>query len=205
MTLGINSFQHRFDKIWIATTFMIVKTLFKSLALAIVIGMTSIAASAGSLYDIPFKDIKGKEMTLKKFKGKPILLVNVASKCGYTPQYKGLQELYKKYKGKGLVIVGFPSNDFGRQEPGTNAEILQFCQARFDVTFPMMAKISVKGKDKHPLYKAITEKPSPMPGEIKWNFNKVLIDTEGKLAGRYLSNIAPDSKKLVGDIEKLMK
>lgn len=165
--------------------------------------MTSSIANE-SLYSIPFNDIKGKKTSLKKFEGKVILMVNVASKCGYTSQYEGLQALYAKYKDKGLVIVGFPSNDFGRQEPGTDFEILTFCQSKYNVTFPMMSKIKVKGKDKHPLYKAITEKPSPMPGEISWNFNKVLLDKSGKLAKRYKSSVGPGSKKLVQDIESLL-
>lgn len=167
--------------------------------------MAGLTASAGSLYEIPLKDINGKDVSLKDFKGKTILIVNVASKCGYTSQYKGLQELYTKYKDQGLVIVGFPCNDFGAQEPGSNKDILEFCQSRFDVTFPMMGKISVKGNDKHPLYKALTEKPSPFPGEISWNFNKFLIGKDGEILSRYKSGVAPDSKKLIGDIEKNLK
>lgn len=183
--------------------FRSMKTFFKSvLALTAILTMT--AASAGSLYDIPLKDIKGNDTSLEKYKGKAILVVNVASKCGYTPQYKGLQELYTKYKDKGLVIVGFPCNDFGAQEPGSNEDILEFCQARFDVTFPMMGKITVKGENKHPLYKALTEKPSPFPGEISWNFNKFLIDKEGKIVARYKSGVAPDSSTLLADIDKAL-
>lgn len=177
----------------------------KSIILTFIAMAMTFTVQAESLKDIKFNDIKGKETSLKKMKGKAFLLVNVASKCGYTGQYKGLQELYAKYKDSGLVIVGFPSNDFGAQEPGTNAEILEFCSSRFNVTFPMMAKIHVKGKDKHPLYKAITEKPSPMPGEISWNFNKVLLSADGKIIGRYKSGTSPDSKSLTGDIEKILK
>ncbi|MCD8534367.1 MAG: glutathione peroxidase [Verrucomicrobia bacterium] len=164
--------------------------------------MGVLSGSAGSLYEIPFKDIEGKEMTLEKFKGKTVLVVNVASRCGYTPQYKGLQELYTKYKDKGLVIVGFPSNDFGAQEPGTDSEILAFCKSKFDVTFPMMSKITVKGDGKHPFYKALTEKPAPFPGEVSWNFNKFLIGKNGEILARYKSGDAPDSKNLISQIEK---
>ena len=166
--------------------------------------MMSNTTANESLYNIPFNDIKGKKTSLKKYEGKVILMVNVASKCGYTSQYEGLQALYSKYKDKGLVVIGFPSNDFGRQEPGTDLEILTFCKSKYDVTFPMMSKIKVKGKEKHPLYKAITEKPSPMPGEISWNFNKVLVDKTGKLAKRYKSGVRPNSKNIISDIEKLL-
>lgn len=176
------------------------KTILK-LCIAVV-AMGVLSGFAGSLYEIPFKDIDGKEMTLEKFKGKTVLVVNVASRCGYTPQYKGLQELYSKYKEKGLVIVGFPSNDFGAQEPGTDSEILAFCKSKFDVTFPMMSKITVKGGGKHPFYKALTEKPAPFPGEVSWNFNKFLIGKNGEILARYKSGDAPDSKNLISQIEK---
>jgi glutathione peroxidase len=152
--------------------------------------------------DIPFKTITGEETSLEAFKGKVVLLVNVASECGFTPQYEGLEALYKKFKDSGLVVVGFPANNFGGQEPGTNEEILKFCTSKFDVTFPMMSKISVKGKDKHPLYVYLTEQ-SNLPGEIQWNFNKFLLDREGHVVARYPSQTTPQDKELVSKIESL--
>jgi len=152
--------------------------------------------------DIPFKTITGEETNLEAFKGKVVLLVNVASECGFTPQYEGLETLYEKFKDSGLVILGFPANNFGGQEPGTNEEILKFCTSKFHVTFPMMSKISVKGKDKHPLYVYLTEH-SNLPGEISWNFNKFLLDRDGHLVARYPSQTTPQDKELVSKIESL--
>ena len=152
---------------------------------------------------IPFKTITGDETNLDHYKGKVILIVNTASKCGYTPQYEGLESLYKKYEDSGLVIIGFPANNFGGQEPGTNEQIIQFCKATYDVTFPMMSKISVKGDDIHPLYKYLTQE-SKLPGEITWNFNKFLIDRDGNVAARYDSKVTPESDELVGKITALL-
>ena len=151
---------------------------------------------------IPFKTISGNDSTLSAFKGKVVLLVNTASECGFTPQYEGLEKLYKEYKDKGLVVVGFPANNFGAQEPGTNEQIAKFCSTKYSVTFPMMAKVSVKGTDKHPLYQYLTEQ-SPIPGEIKWNFSKFLLDKDGKLVARYLSEITPQDSGLTSKIESL--
>ena len=137
-----------------------------------------------ALQDIPFQTITGESTSLKDYAGKVIMIVNVASRCGFTGQYAGLEELYQTYSDSGLVVIGFPANNFGGQEPGSNEEILSFCQTKFDVTFPMMAKVSVKGKDKHPLFRRLTE-GNEFSGEIKWNFTKFLIDREGKLAGRF--------------------
>ena len=133
--------------------------------------------------EIPFETITGDTVSLKDFEGKVVLVVNTASRCGFTKQYAGLEELYREKKDEGLVIIGFPADNFGGQEPGSNEEILNFCVTKFDVTFPMMAKISVKGNDQHPLYKYLT-KQSPLPGEIGWNFNKFLLDKEGNVAAR---------------------
>lgn len=151
---------------------------------------------------IPFKTISGNDSTLSAFKGKVVLLVNTASECGFTPQYEGLEKLYKEYKDKGLVVVGFPANNFGAQEPGTNEQIAKFCSTKYSVTFPMMAKVSVKGTDKHPLFQYLTEQ-SPIPGEIKWNFSKFLLDKDGKLVARYLSEITPQDSGLTSKIESL--
>ena len=148
---------------------------------------------AGSIYDIPVKDIDGKDTTLAAYKGKVVLIVNVASHCGYTPQYKSLEAVYKKYKDQGFVVLGFPCNQFGGQEPGTNEEIKQFCTSKYDVTFPLFDKIEVNGANRHPLYVALAGGTSPFPGNIKWNFNKFLIGKDGKILKRFDSKVTPDS------------
>jgi glutathione peroxidase len=153
--------------------------------------------------DIAFKTITGDQTSLAGFEGKVILIVNTASKCGFTKQYVGLEALYREKKDDGFVVIGFPANNFGNQEPGTNEEILNFCQGTFDVTFPMMAKIEVAGDNIHPLYKYLTE-DSPFPGPITWNFNKFLLDREGNVVARYDSRVEPDDKELVGKIESLL-
>ena len=159
------------------------------------------------LYDFELNDIDGKPVKLGQYSGKALLLVNVASKCGYTRQYAGLQSLYEKYKDTGLVVLGFPANNFSSQEPGTNDQIKAFCTTTFNVTFPMFAKISVKGDDIHPLYAFLTgtETNPDFAGEIKWNFNKFLVDRTGELVGRYDSNVEPMSEALVVDIEKALQ
>jgi len=150
-----------------------------------------------------FNTITGQPDSLAAYKGKVVLIVNVASKCGFTPQYKGLEALYLAKKDKGLVILGFPANNFGSQEPGTDKEIQNFCSTTYDVTFPMMSKISVKGDDKHPLFTYLTEQ-SNMPGEIEWNFTKFLIDRDGKLVARYKSKTTPEDTELVAKIDELL-
>jgi len=151
---------------------------------------------------IPFKTITGHDSSLADFHGKVVLIVNVASQCGFTPQYKDLEVLYEKYKDRGFVVIGFPANNFGSQEPGTNEDILKFCSTTYSVTFPMMAKVSVKGDDKHPLFKYLTEE-SPVTGEVKWNFSKFLLDRQGNLVARYPSETKPLDPKLTGRIETL--
>ena len=158
--------------------------------------------TSSSYLTIPFKTIAGHDSTLAAFKGKVLLIVNTASECGYTPQYEGLEQLYEKYKDKGLVVVGFPANNFGGQEPGTNEEIAKFCTSKYSVTFPMMAKVSVKGEDIHPLFKYLT-KESPITGEIGWNFSEFLLDKDGKLVSRYPSKITPLDPQLTSKIESL--
>ncbi len=152
---------------------------------------------AADLTAIPLKDIDGKDTSLKAYAGKVVLVVNVASQCGYTPQYEGLEALYKKFKDRGLVVLGFPCNDFGAQEPGTESEIKQFCSSRFNVTFPMFSKLHVKGPEQHPLYAALTEGGAP----VKWNFGKFLLGKDGKVLARYDSGTEPDDAKLVAAIE----
>ncbi len=160
--------------------------------------------SQKSLHDFTVKDIDGKEYPLSQLKGKKVMVVNVASKCGLTPQYKGLQELYLKYKDKNFVIIGFPANNFMKQEPGTNEEIKSFCTLDYGVTFPMMAKISVKGKDIHPLYKWLTKKSENgvLNSSIKWNFQKFLIDEDGHLVKSYSPLKKPLSKDITNWIEQ---
>lgn len=158
------------------------------------------------IYTFALKSIDGKEVNLSQYHGKTLLLVNVASQCGYTPQYEGLQKIYSKYRDRGLVVLGFPANNFGAQEPGTDQEIKTFCSTRYNVTFPMFSKISVKGPDQHPLYQYLTN-PATNPmfsGEIKWNFNKFLIDRQGNIAARFDSKDAPESETVVGAIEKAL-
>jgi glutathione peroxidase len=152
---------------------------------------------------IRFETMAGDTTSLADYRGKVLLIVNVASECGYTPQYADLEALYRRFKDSGLVVIGFPANNFGGQEPGTNEQILNFCQSKFHVTFPMMAKVSVKESDKHPLFAGLTE-ASPIPGEIEWNFAKFLIGREGNLVARYPSKVEPMSDEIVGKIEELL-
>ena len=151
-----------------------------------------------TIYDFTVQDIDGNERRLSEFAGKAIMVVNVASKCGFTPQYKGLEALYQKYRERGFSILGFPANDFLRQEPGTDAEIKSFCSLTYGVTFPMFAKVSVKGKDIHPLYAFLTEKESnpQFSGKITWNFNKFLFDRKGALVARFDSKDEPLGDKI---------
>jgi glutathione peroxidase len=155
--------------------------------------------SQNSIYDFTVKDINGHEFPLSQLKGKKVMIVNVASKCGFTPQYKQLEAIYKKYKDDGFVIVGFPANNFRHQEPGTNSEIKQFCTLNYDVTFPIMSKISVKGDNKAPIYKWLTEKKlnGKSNSKVRWNFQKYLIGRDGKID--YVINpwIKPNNKKIV--------
>ena len=162
-----------------------------------------VAMDSTSYLDYPLLTITGDTTSLAEFSGKVVLIVNTASECGFTPQYAGLEGLYRKYKDRGFVVIGFPANNFGGQEPGTNEEILNFCTTKFDVTFPMMSKVSVKGKDKLPLFIYLTEQ-SPLPGEIQWNFTKFLLDKNGRLAARYPSKVTPMDSELVSTVEDLL-
>jgi glutathione peroxidase len=159
------------------------------------------AGAAESLYDIPLTDIDGNSTSLKPYQGKVLLIVNVASKCGFTPQYTALEALYQKYKDQGLVVLGFPCNQFKQQEPGTDAEIKQFCSSKYDVTFPMFDKLEVNGANRHPLYVLLAGKDSPFPGDIGWNFTKFLIGRDGKILNRFASPVKPDSVELTQAIE----
>ncbi|HET6246146.1 MAG TPA: glutathione peroxidase [Tepidisphaeraceae bacterium] len=160
-----------------------------------------------SALDFKVQNIEGKDADLSQYKGKVVMIVNVASKCGYTPQYKALEALYKKYADQGFVILGFPANDFLKQEPGSNAEIQKFCTAKYGVTFPMMAKISTLAPEKAPIYKFLTEAPTAgdFAGDIAWNFNKFLVDRNGNVIARYGSPVKPDDKQVTDELEKALK
>jgi len=165
--------------------------------------MSSAAFAASSVHEFTLDSLNGTPTPLANFKGKVMLVVNVASQCGYTYQYEGLQSLYMKYKDQGLVVAGFPANNFGQQEPGTNAEIKGFCLTKYSVSFPLFSKISVKGSDKHPLYQYLTEQ-SAFPGEVEWNFQKYLVDRSGQVVGRFHHRTKPMSPEVVDEVERVL-
>lgn len=180
---------------------------------AVLIGMAvGLTARAEDIVDtkVPaalnfkMKTLDGKDVDLAKYKGKVVMFVNVASKCGYTPQYKGLQALHEKYKTQGLAIVGVPANNFGGQEPGSDEQIKEFCALKYGVKFDMLSKVSVKGEDITPLYKHLTSKETDpkFAGDVKWNFEKFLISKDGQVVGRYGSKTKPDDKEFVAAIER---
>jgi glutathione peroxidase len=174
-------------------------------AIATLFAAASLPAAHGAdLTAIPFKTLDGKASSLADFKGKVVLVVNTASKCGLTPQYEALEALHKKYAGRGFSVVAFPCNDFGNQEPGTAEEIQQFCKTRYDVSFPLMEKVHVKGPDQHPLYAALTGKDAAFPGEITWNFGKFLIGKDGRPLARFKPRDLPDAKIVTDAIEKAL-
>ena len=166
----------------------------------------TLAAAEKTVYDFTLNTIDGQSAPLGGFKGKVVLLVNVASRCGYTPQYSALESIYEKYKDRGFVIIGIPANNFGSQEPGTNAEIKTFCKTKYSVTFPMMSKVSVKGDDMTPLYQFLTDKAAnpQTGGEIQWNFTKFLIGPDGHVITRFEPAVTPDSPEVTGAIEKAL-
>jgi glutathione peroxidase len=173
--------------------------------LAIAIVLPAITLFAGSIYEIPLKDIDGNDTNLSPYKGKVLLIVNVASKCGFTPQYATLEATHQKYKDKGFAVLGFPCNQFGGQEPGSNERIKEFCSSKYNVTFPLFSKIDVNGKDRHPLYAELAGKDSPFPGDIGWNFNKFLIGKDGKVLKRFESKVKPDSPEVIQAIEAALE
>jgi len=158
------------------------------------------SAKTPSIYDFTMDDIDGKPVSLSQYRGKVLLVVNTASLCGNTPQYSELEKMYETYQEKGFEILAFPANNFGQQEPGTNAEIKGFCLTKYSVRFPLFSKISVKGSDKHPLYQYLTEQ-SPFPGEVEWNFQKYLIDRSGNIVARYHHRTKPLSDDIVRGVE----
>jgi glutathione peroxidase len=162
-------------------------------------------AEDSKIYDTEAKTINGEEITLNEYAGDVLLIVNTASECGYTPQYEGLQELYETYSDQGLTILGFPANNFGGQEPGSDEEILQFCEVNYGVEFPMFSKVSVKGNDIHPLFDYLTSTENEdFKGEIRWNFEKFLVDRNGNLVRRFRSAVEPMSDELTGSITDLL-
>jgi glutathione peroxidase len=168
---------------------------------------TAGAEAKGEALSFTVKDIDGKDVNLSHYKGKVVMIVNVASKCGNTPQYKQLEEMYTKYKDKGFVILGFPANNFGHQEPGTDTQIKEFCTSKYSVTFPMFSKVSVKGSDQTPLYKFLTSvdtKPKGK-GDVSWNFEKFLIGKDGSVVARFEPKTKPDDPKVVAAVEEQLR
>jgi glutathione peroxidase len=183
---------------------LLIKEMKKHMAVSgLLLFLMGALAAQTSFYDFTVKDITGEDYPLSSLKGKKVLIVNTASKCGFTPQYDGLQELYEKYGGENFMIIGFPANNFAKQEPGTNEEIASFCRINYGVTFPMMSKISVKGDDQHPLYTWLTSKSDNgvEDSKVSWNFQKYMIDEEGQLVGHFAPTVKPKNKKLVRWIE----
>ncbi len=187
--------------------------MLKILSVFFIVGFAAVAAAptasmkTKSVLDFKVKDIDGKEVKLNKYKGDVLLVVNTASKCGYTPQYEGLEAIYEKYKAQGFYVLGFPANNFGGQEPGSESEIKEFCTSKYKVTFPMFAKISVKGDDQNELYKFLTAKETNpnFAGDISWNFNKFLVDRKGNVVARFSSKDTPESEAVTSAIEKYLK
>lgn len=163
----------------------------------------AVAKEPAQIYDFTMADIDGKPIPLSTYKGKVMMVVNTASFCGNTPQYGGLQTLYERYRDQGFTILAFPANDFGKQEPGTNKEIAEFCYTKYALEFPLFSKITVLGENKHPLYRYLTEE-TPFPGEIKWNFQKFLIDRSGRVIARYRPGMKPLTPLIVEDIERAL-
>src|SRR5277367_2669115 len=182
------------------------KVAMKTILVLLALVGTSLMAAEKTVYDFTLNAIDGQSAPLSAYKGKVVLLVNVASRCGFTPQYTALESIYEKYKDRGFVIVGIPANNFGGQEPGTNEEIKTFCSAKYHVTFPMMSKVSVKGSDITPLYQFLTDKNlhPQTGGEIGWNFTKFLIGPDGKVIARFDSKVTPDSPEVTSAIEKAL-
>jgi glutathione peroxidase len=164
-----------------------------------------VAVTAAPIDQTPFKTMDGKDSSLKDYAGKVVLIVNVASRCGNTPQYAALEKLYTQYGSQGLVILGFPCNDFGGQEPGTNEEIKTFCTAKYQVSFPIFDKIHVKGAEQAPLYAALTGPTAKFPGDVKWNFGKFLIGRNGDVLARFEPGVKPDNPAVVSAIEAALK
>jgi len=178
------------------------RLLLASVAALLLVGAT--AKPEAFVLDFSLKRIDGSAQDLGEYRGQVLLLVNVASKCGLTPQYEGLESLYEKYRDRGFAVLGFPSNDFAGQEPGSEAEIADFCRSTYGVKFPMFSKITVKGDGKHPLYQKLTGLPAPIGGEVQWNFQKYLVDRRGEVVAKFDPRTAPDDAGLVKKLEELL-
>jgi len=190
-------------KLWIIGALLAVAAVTAAVAantLAWKSSTKALPGAAGSLYDFTLTDIEGEPQPLKEYEGKVVVIVNTASRCGLTPQYEGLEALYQKYKDKGLVVLGFPANEFGNQEPGTNEEIAEFCSTKYDVTFPMFSKIVVKGNGMHPLYKWLVA--STGGADIEWNFAKFVIGRDGKIVKRFAPRVTPSDATFIETIEQ---
>jgi glutathione peroxidase len=180
------------------------RILVRLFATSLLAALALSTGHAAELSTIPFKTITGKDTSLADYKGKVVLVVNTASKCGLTPQYKLLEVLQEKYETKGFTVLGFPCNDFGGQEPGTAEEIQEFCKSTYAVSFPLMEKIHVKGPEQHPLYAALSGKDGAFPGDVKWNFGKFLIGKDGKATARFEPKETPESPAITASIEKAL-
>jgi glutathione peroxidase len=172
-------------------------------AAAVLAAGAALAAGDAALYGFTMKTIDGKPKSLGDYRGKALLIVNTASECGYTPQYAGLEKLYESYRGRGFMVLAFPANDFGAQEPGSDAQIKQFCSSRYGTQFDLFSKISVKGKEQHPLYAYLTGLKG-FEGDIRWNFNKFLVDPSGTVVARYASGVDPTSAELTAKLESIL-
>jgi glutathione peroxidase len=182
----------------------LIASLFVALS-CVSAGFASGPGDAATIYDFKMKNIDGKDVKLSKYKGKVLLVVNVASHCGYTPQYKALEEVYNTYRSKGVVVLGFPANNFGAQEPGSDVEIKQFCTATYNVTFPMFSKISVKGDDQAELYHWLIANSDRPNDDIEWNFSKFVVGKDGKVLKRFKSQSKPDSPEVEAALEEALK
>jgi glutathione peroxidase len=174
--------------------------------LSLLLFASALSGAAKNVFEYTLNTIEGQPAPLSAYKGKMVMLVNVASRCGFTPQYTALESIYEKYRDRGFVIIGVPANNFGEQEPGTNQEIKTFCQSKYNVTFPMMSKVSVKGEDKAPLYQYLTDKAAnpKTGGDIQWNFTKFLVGPDGQVIARFEPKVTPDSPEVTGAIEQAL-
>jgi glutathione peroxidase len=185
------------------------KGIWGAAAVAVLVGLwgagrTGAGDVPDQVLDFRMRSLQGPEEDLAQYRGKVVMIVNVASRCGLTPQYRGLQQLYDRYRERGFVVLGFPANDFRGQEPGTDAEIREFCKANYGVTFPMFSKIHVTGEETHPLYARLTAQPEPVGGPVEWNFQKYLVDRSGRVVARFAPRVVPLDPGVVARIESLL-
>jgi len=184
-------------------------SLYPIFALASLLALAGAAVAEpggepGSFFQLEARRLGGETESLERYRGQVLLVVNTASRCGYTPQFEGLQALYDRYRGQGFSVLGFPSNDFGGQEPGTEPEIGAFCRSNYGVEFPMFSKVRVKGPEPHPVYRYLRSLPEPIGGDVRWNFQKYLVARNGDVVGRFESRVTPQDPKIVGEVERLL-